>query len=498
MDAEPADEPQLATSRVRLEPSDAQLATLPEFAARWTIAGAVARDLERFLRQWQFSPELAQELSSRMRPREANGDDRTIVPDAALLDRFTPAERVRWYAVPGMHRDNRTHRWPLSIPVERLERLGEDAGFAEAVRRVRDWGVRSQGRILFGDLFAIEDAFASAQQRRDFFRAVLGSDALMVKLDEPDAGSGGYAQHAAYWQVNGRYRAIQPFLNAIARIEEHDRIDIAHLLPRLPRASLHTFPPEFDASSDAAVENGLLAARFFDHAANAGGMLEEGLSAWLAKECVEAAGPHQYGDIVVFEDRIRTSWPYCGVYIADGIIFGREPVAYGAWVFLTMDDVPRMNPRLSAAAPVILRRKEAIERGRRQAVAHGAPAAAWVERAKLSEVREGPWGGFDSTTCCSRRRAIFSIRCRDPRGIRSGASAGSRARRRRRSSQRRRYRTTCAAISPGRSRARRRARAGKCSCGPRGYSSSIRRLRCGRASSGILCTVAARSTTRRT
>ncbi len=389
---EVADEPRLVSARLRIEPTEAQLATLPEFSARWVIADAVARDLESLLRQWQFAPSLAQELVSRLQPGGGGDGAALIVPDAALLDRFTPAERARWHAILGMHTGNRAHRWPLSIPLETLDRLGGTAGFEEAARRVRNWGARAQGRILFGDLFALEDAFASAPQRRDFFRAVLGSDALMVKLGAPDPEPGGFARHAAYWQVNGRYRAIQPFLNAVARVEEEDRIDIAHLLPRLPRATLYTFPPELSASSDPAIENGLLAARFFDHAADDSGLLEGGLSAWLEQECAPAAGPRQYGDIVVFEDRIRTPWPYCGVYIADGIVFGREPVACGAWVFLAMDDVPRMNPRLAATAPVILRRKSTIDRGRAAPREQAAPAPMWVERATFSEAREGPWG----------------------------------------------------------------------------------------------------------
>jgi hypothetical protein len=353
--------------------------------------------LSELLRRGGFREELATRLK---RAFHAVGDDLggeatwLARPDAALLDAFDGRERAQWHLLLASHASNRGHRWPLSVPVAVLERMEADPRLREAAHRVRRWGIAHRDRVLFGETGALESAFGSAADRAAFYRACLGLDALTVKLGQPAGAPGELASAAAYWQVQGRYRALQPFLDAVASIEDEDRIDIAHLLPRLPRAILYTFPPDLGVAADPALENALLAMRFFDSTPVPESTIEGGFSGWLAGNTVPLDGEPRFGDIVVFEDPVRTRWPYCVVHVADGVFLGRLPARFAAWTFLSLDEVRAINPRLSSA-PRWFRRSGGTD----------TPAAQWTPllplldedadgARRLESSAAGPWGNL--------------------------------------------------------------------------------------------------------
>lgn len=361
-DIEPST-PTLVRTRVRLEPTEAQLASVPRQESVWILSRAAVDGLPGLLRRGGFREEVVTRL---VRAFHAAGDDLggeatwLARPDAALLDAFDGRERAQWHLLLASNASNRGHRWPLSVPVAVLERMEADPALHEAAQRVRRWGIAHRDRVLFGEMGALESAFGAAADRAAFFRACLGVDALMVKLGQPAGAPGEFASAAAYWQVQGRYSALQPFLDAVASIEDKDRIDIAHLLPRLPRATLYTFPPDFGVASDPALENALLAIRFFDSAPVPESTIDGGFSGWLAGNTVPLEGEPRFGDIVTFEDPARTRWPYCLVHVADGVFLGRLPARFAAWTFLSIDEVRAINPRLSSP-PRWFRRSDDVD-----------------------------------------------------------------------------------------------------------------------------------------
>jgi hypothetical protein len=175
---------------------------------------------------------------------------------------------------------------------------------------------------------------------------------------------------------------------------EHDRIDIAHILPRLARSLLYTYPPDFGVVQEPERENGLLAERFFDNDIDGHAGSTGGLSEWLGRECIllEAGAARQYGDMVVFEDLRRTRWPFAVVYVSDGIVFGRRPTLFGPWEFLRADEIPRLNPRLAGETPHVFRRRESLGKVEPPVYVRGRPSAVWTSRRELRDAGNGPWG----------------------------------------------------------------------------------------------------------
>lgn len=387
-----ATEPPLYRATLRLEPSDLQLQTLPAFPAVWLLPAPLGTALDPRLRDLGFSAGLRDELVRRVRPHPADPATAVIVPDRALLARFTAAERTAWHELLWLHPGNETYRWPLSLGPKDLAALEAEPRWRETVARLRAGADRLGDRLVFGDLFALEDGFATAQDRLDFYRLALGGDALVVKLRRNPDGRPAPAVQAAWWQVNGRYRAIEPMLNAVSSLPNGPRLDIAHILPRLPRSLLNSFPPDLGADDDAGIESSVMASDFFSTGPGADPRTEGTFQDWLDREAVPASGPLQYGDLLVYGSLENSPWPYTAVYLAGQIGFARRPTAFGPWQFIDLADIGRLNPRFAGRAPRVYRSKNYAPAPGEPPYLPGRLPAAWQERLELRETRAGPWG----------------------------------------------------------------------------------------------------------
>jgi hypothetical protein len=384
-------EPLLYRSRLALAPTDNQLASLPPFVPRWVFSGEVAAGLAGYLVTRGFRPEFAAELQSRL-VAVPGAEENILIPDRGLLARFVPRERSEWRLLLAYHHANDTYRWPLSLGPAELAALDAGPRWREAMSRLRASAEPHGDRLVFADLFALEDTFATAADRRDFYRLALHSDGLLLKLLRDGDRPLDVQAQSDYWLVNGRYRAIEPMLNAVASIPNAPRLDVAHLLPRLPRALLNTFPPHLADAEDPGIESSLLASDFFALSPGADAAAPGGFKGWLERECVPADGPPQYGDLLVYGDLHRTSWPYAAVYIAGGVGFARRPTYAGPWQFIELADIGRLNPRFAGLVPRVYRsRGVQIAAGTPPFLPSRAPAA-WRQQLQLKAVKPGPWG----------------------------------------------------------------------------------------------------------
>lgn len=384
-------EPPLHRSGLALAPTDRQLQSLPPFEARWVLSAPVASSLGPFLATNGFPAGLADELLARLTFAPGTGEG-SIRPDRDLLARFGPRERTLWQELLAFHYANYTYRWPLSLGPAELAALDAQSRWREAVSRLRATARPHGDRLVFCDLFALEDAFASPADRSDFYRQVLGGEALLLKLRRNADQPLDTRTQAEYWMVNGRYRAIEPLLNAVAAIPNAPRLDVAHLLPRLPRSLLNTFPPDLAGGEDPGVESSLVAADFFALAPASDPRAPGGFKAWLERECVPVDGSPRYGDILVYGNLERTQWPYAAIYIAGGTGFARRPTAFGPWQFLDLADIGRLNPRFAGVRPRVFRTKAALDGPDASPFIPGRMPEAWRRELQLKAVKPGPWG----------------------------------------------------------------------------------------------------------
>ncbi|WP_415910786.1 hypothetical protein [Oleiharenicola sp. Vm1] len=324
--------------------------------------------------------------------RTAPDGDRFVVPDEALLARFTPAELDVWRSWLERHPRNLSYRWPLSLDRIQVARLDAEPRWRAAMRRLRATARPAGDRLIFSEFYALEDAFASPQDRRDFYRIALAAETTILKLRREPGKTLDAPTQAAYWQLHGRYRAIEPMLNAVSSLPNGPRLDVVHILPALPRSLLNTFPPDFAEADDAGVESSVAASDFFALAPGADPRAEGRFRDWLEREAEPATGAPRYGDLLVYGDPDTTAWPYTAVYIADQIGFARRPTAFGPWQFIPLEEIGHLNPRYAGKPPRLFRLRRAREEPGDPPFSLSRMPGAWRQRLHLKTAAAGPWG----------------------------------------------------------------------------------------------------------
>lgn len=386
-------EPTLFRSTIRIEPTVAQLETLPESAAAWRLQPVLAARLGEVLLAGKFPDEFSAAAKAALSIDPATGIGH-ITATPQLLDLLPPSNRFAWWAILATFEANRPYRWPISLSPAQLDMLDTDSRFAEVVDRIRRWGVADKNRIHYADTFALEDAFTDRQAKLEFYQQLLGANTEFLKQISDSDDPARIEADAKYWESESRNREIEPFVSAIATISGHDRIDIAHLLPRLPRSLLYTYPPSFEVVEEPSVENAALAAAFFSSTVDTAENFPDGFSAWLQNACAPVSGPREYGDIIVFEDPDEKRWPFSMVYIADGIVFGRRPTLYGPWEFLLEAQIRLLNPRLRGGKITVYRQIQDSSPPR-----HSPPSPVYqrfapLNQPELESLPPGPWGNL--------------------------------------------------------------------------------------------------------
>ena len=384
-------DPKLLRFTLSVAPTTQHLASMPHLPAEWRLTPPIAAHFDAVLKAGEFNPALATALRKSFHLEPATGEG-VIAPDAALLNLFHPAERLRWWAVLGAHGNNRPYRWPIAVPRARLDAMASRADFATAIEHVRAWSVADGKFFLFADIFSLEADFSDAATRDDFFRQIFAVDTTFAKVATTDQSDARSLKESRYWQGEGQSRAVESILESTRRIDGYERLDITHLLPRLPRSLLHTFPPDLGVHEEPSVENAIAAVSFFRTTFDARTELDAGFATWLGTHCEPVHGERELGDIVVFENPAQKRWPFAMVYVADGLLFGRRPGLYGPWELLPETGIAQLNPRLRGQSVTTFRVRRLPPAGPSAATVAGIHDAPFPEPAKLTPLADGPWG----------------------------------------------------------------------------------------------------------
>ncbi len=395
--AEDAIEPELIQSRLRLAPTPAQLASWPRWPAVWLLPQMIARDPATQLANLGFSPEVSDAIARRATAVPAADDSAPasvrVAPDLALWQRFSPTERIRWHRLLATHAANLPSRWPIAVTAEDVTEIERLPGGDTVAALIRQTAVPADNGIdwLLHDPWVLNEVLADtpAATRDAALARLLSARAVWAKVQESGSDLATIRAHAAYWQSQGRFRAIEPILQALGAVTDRDRIDLLHLLPRLPRALLNSYPVRLDRSPDPTQDNALATAGFFGHAPSLGDAND--FTQWLQETCDPITGPPAFGDAIVFEDIHRTRWPFAAVYVADGVVFGRRPTLSGPWGLWRLDEISVLNPRLGAAAPRVFRPRSA-DIAALEDFNPLPPPPRWLHPTALQSLPAGPWG----------------------------------------------------------------------------------------------------------
>jgi hypothetical protein len=217
--------------------------------------------------------------------------------------------------------------------------LGTAPGLSPAtVRLVEPLVYRANGFMFFADLDLIRPEIRDADELQRLAKRLLRQSTALVKLKLDDRSD--IAAISDYWGRGGRRTDIRPLLESIAGTPGADHeIDIAHLLPPLPRQHLYRYP----RLSVADFEKPLLAnclwtaLNFFNDTPDDRVLDVQVAMRRLKDDYYLIQDGFQLGDILVFTDDDGNLF-HVAVYLADNLVFGKNGSSYLApWTILPME-----------------------------------------------------------------------------------------------------------------------------------------------------------------
>ncbi|MDB6120461.1 MAG: hypothetical protein JWO08_4242, partial [Verrucomicrobiaceae bacterium] len=174
-------------------------------------------------------------------------------------------------------------------------------------------------------------------------KALTRTRALMVKLVANEQTN--IPEIMKYWNtgLGLRRKDVEPLLQSIVDVQGVDRLDLAHMLPALPRKLLMTYPDISMGRDGILPDCHWTSLNFFNYEAQPY-LLDSKLATSAVLERFNPVdAPYKFGDILFFLDAKNGDAFHSCIYVADDIVFtknGRNVLS--PWVFMKLDDVKKI------------------------------------------------------------------------------------------------------------------------------------------------------------
>jgi len=162
---------------------------------------------------------------------------------------------------------------------------------------------------------------------------------------------------ARYWTAGYRRKDILPMLESIAEQGGGGRLDMAHLLPPLPRKLIYTYPTPDLELTGRTPNCHWTSLNFFNYTPQ-GIYLDLKLAAnrVLAGYSRPTDGP-AFGDVLLFVDAKGNAHHSC-VFVADNLVFTKNGENSAVpWILARLEDVKQMYSRETGNRIEVFRRR---------------------------------------------------------------------------------------------------------------------------------------------
>jgi hypothetical protein len=261
------------------------------------------------------------------------GGAAVVIPPRELIVGLPPEVRASLYAVLARYPEN-AHGAALAFTAAELERRVAASGLAPAtVALLRGLLYRRGDTVFFADdrtlLAVLNDREERA--RAALFLARQETYAVRLRIDP------GTDLHRVlqYWGKPGRSKDIEPILTSLAAVPGGYALDLAHLLPPIPRRRIYTYPRP-DQRGDEARNCHWTSLNFHaetpdDHFINVKDARAEVNARY--RQVAEPA----FGDLVVLVDRDTGTVVHSATYLADDLVFTKNGFGFSEpWMYMQL------------------------------------------------------------------------------------------------------------------------------------------------------------------
>ncbi|MBA4138734.1 MAG: hypothetical protein C0518_15620 [Opitutus sp.] len=334
----------LTFERVLIEPPESLIAppSASPAAPVWLFRGFTADEL----RAWWRSVGLeAAQLSQILAPDrwEISADTILIRPPESFITALSAEVRAKIYTQLGDFPENTDQAFPFRFRADIADEWFRDSELRpETVALVKRYLYRRGTSLIFSDLQVISSQLPTQTERVRLVKTLSRKSTLMVRLHlHPGVDLEALDQ---YWSRGQRARDIMPFIRSIVPKQGEATLDVIHLLPRLPRSLLYTYPLANQAGATSFLDCHWTTLNFFNTQPDPRFEEIDEVKHALLNEHFPVTGRPTFGDLIMLTRRDNSVVHSC-IYIADTIVFTKNGASPNApWILMELPDVIAFYP----------------------------------------------------------------------------------------------------------------------------------------------------------
>jgi len=349
---------ELQFSRIVIEPPENlidpnQLARRPTI---WTFKGYKPADLTALWQSAALTGEQRQYIDQRI-DWEQTADAIVMRPNADFVLGLSAVSRAKIYTALGEFAENPEHKDPFRFRADAASEWFRNSELApETIALIERLLYRRGTSLLFSDSNLLLGKLPTILERARLIKALARKSTLLVKLRiRPDSD---IEALDSYWGRGRRTKDLKPLLQSLTREPSGMTIDIIHLLPRLPRSLLYTYPAASEDGNGSFLDCHWTVLNFFNLKPDDRYQRIEAVTSAFLNDYFLVTGARTFGDILSFAQPDGAIIHTC-VYIADDIVFTKNGSSPNApWILMSLADVVAFYPSETPMEVQVYRAKE--------------------------------------------------------------------------------------------------------------------------------------------
>lgn len=351
---------ELQFNRIVIEPPES-LIDISQLAPRptvWNFKGFTPETLTALWHSAALSEPQRQFIDGRNNWEQSESGI-LIRPTAAFVLSLSATTRTKIYTALAAFTENPDQNEPFRFRADAAEEWFRQSDLSkETIALVGRLLYRRGTSLLFSDENLVLEKLPTLQERTSLIKTLARKSTLLVKLRvRADTDIEALDD---YWGRGRRTKDLKPLLQSLARETNGMTIDIVHLLPRLPRSLLYTYPAANEIGNGSFLDCHWTVLNFFNLQPNDRYQQLEAVTSAFLNDYFPVSGARTFGDILLFAKPDGTIIHSC-VFIADNIVFTKNGSSSNApWILMSLPDVIAFYP---SEAPMDIRVYRAKEPG---------------------------------------------------------------------------------------------------------------------------------------
>lgn len=342
--AQPGPWGELQYNRIMIEPPEATIAvTQPSSRPPvWTFVGYTP---EKLAALWNTAglDEAQKATLNDPKHQTAYAGGIQVSPPVAFVFALNTSARTTIYNALAEFSENPDHNDPFRFRADAAEEWFRHSGLKEeTIKLVRGLLYRRGSSLLFSDHNIVLPRIPTLQERTLLIKTLARKSTLLVKLRI--RANTDIDMLDTYWGRGQRAKDIKPLLQSLVREGNGTTIDIIHLLPRLPRSLLYTYPSPNEPGSRTYLDCHWTVLNFFNSRPDERFQEIEAVGDAFRNDYYPISGKPIFGDIIMFA-RPDGSIIHSCVFIADDIVYTKNGASPNApWILMSLSDVVAFYP----------------------------------------------------------------------------------------------------------------------------------------------------------